>query len=107
MNNTICIDFDGVISNYSEIGTQITEQPIVGSIEAIRTLINDNYKVVICTARHESHLPLIKDMLKLWGLQDKFLELIEITKIKPNARIYIDDKGFRFTNWDDIVKLFN
>lgn len=105
MNNTICIDFDGVIFDYSEIQVAKTEQPITGSMQAIKTMIKEGYKVVICTARHESHLPAIKEMLQTWGLSETETNIIEVTNTKPNARMYIDDKAVRFTNWDDIMKL--
>lgn len=113
-NNVIAIDFDGVIHNDNKgfhDGT-IYGDPIEGSLEAIKRLAL-KYKIVIFTAKAKSDRPLIdgrggKFLVWQWLFKHGIAECIsEVTAEKPRAAIYIDDKGYRFEDWDSTIKFMD
>ena len=105
--NNVAIDFDGVIHNFDKgwhDGTCYGE-PLPGSINAIKSL-SKKYNIIIFTAKAKKNRPLVngktgvelvKEWLEKYGLID-FVS--EITSEKPRAKIYIDDNGYRFENWE-------
>ena len=105
--NNVAIDFDGVIHNFDKgwhDGTCYGE-PLPGSIDAIKSL-SKKYNIIIFTAKAKKNRPLVngktgvelvKEWLEKYGLTD-FVS--EITSEKPRAKIYIDDNGYRFENWE-------
>lgn len=105
--NNVAIDFDGVIHNFDKgwhDGTCYGE-PLPGSINAIKSL-SKKYNIIIFTAKAKKNRPLVngktgvelvKEWLEKYGLTD-FVS--EITSEKPRAKIYIDDNGYRFENWE-------
>ena len=109
--NNIAIDFDGVIHNFDKgwhDGTCYGD-PLPGSIAAIKSL-SKKYKIIIFTAKAKKNRPLVsgktglelvKEWLERYGLMDY---VNEITSEKPRAKIYIDDNGYRFENWEDTIK---
>tara|TARA_B100001059_G_C17811047_1_gene572272 strand:- start:888 stop:1286 length:399 start_codon:yes stop_codon:yes gene_type:complete len=111
---TIAIDFDGVIHNDSlgfHDGT-IYGDPIDGSLIAIKEL-SKNYKLIIYTCKANPKRPLIEskngiDLIWKWLDQHKITNYIDdVIWGKPNAIIYIDDKGYRFQNWHQTIKDLN
>jgi len=105
-SKNIAIDFDGVIHNDDKgfhDGTCYGD-PIPGSIEALKTLSNQ-YNIVIFTAKAKSDRPLVegktgKQHVESWLKKHDVLSCVkEITSEKPRAWIYIDDKGYRFSDW--------
>jgi hypothetical protein len=98
---TIAIDFDGVIHAYSQgwHDGDIYDDPVPGTKEAIKKLMNKGYKVVVFTARTD---------LEEIGVWLKYHDIVvdKITNTKPRAIAYIDDRGIRFTNWKDILNYF-
>ncbi len=107
MEKTICVDFDGVIHKYSEgykDGT-LYDAEMPGAGNAIRKLIGSGYEIVIFTARHTSQFKEIRTWLKKF-IGPVHTSKMKITNIKPPAIAYIDDRGIRFTNWEDMLKYF-
>lgn len=110
---TLAIDFDGVIHKYSlgwHDGT-IYDGPVDGAFQVIRALMGD-YTIVIHTSRD---IKQVRDWLKLQGFTAvasndiRFWEVsnaLLVTNMKPAAIAYIDDRAFKFTNWDDVLKEF-
>jgi len=105
--NNIAIDFDGVIHNFDKgwhDGTCYGE-PIPGALEAIKNL-SQNYKIIIFTAKAKPNRPLVQGKTGLTLVEewlkkhDIFKYVSEITSEKPRAQIYIDDRGYRFINWE-------
>lgn len=93
---TIAVDFDGVIHRYSK-GWQdgsIYDMPMSGVRKAL-TMLNKKFKIVIFSRRaaHQG----IKD-IKKW-LKINKIPYNRVTKVKPRARWYIDDRAIRFTTW--------
>ena len=109
--NQIAIDFDGVIHKNSKgyhDGT-IYDEPVEGSLEAIKKL-SKKYDIVIFTCKAKRDRPdvngktgvmLVDAWLEKHGIRDC---VKRITSEKPRAQIYIDDKGYRFENWNDTIK---
>lgn len=122
---TIAIDFDGVIHQYSKgwKDGSIYDPPIHGSFEIIARVLEAGHSVFIFSSRNPGQ---IKKWLKEWQLnlcdkEDYYLkrfstykitiipfwkkfwnerENIGITKKKLPAHVYIDDRGFKFENWE-------
>jgi len=104
----ICVDFDGVIHNYSGWkGEDVFEEPIEGSQQAIRDLQALGYRVILFTCRKDS--PPIRKWLKENGFT---FDGINTTKfnpqgtndMKPSAEWYIDDHAVKFSgSWMDTI----
>ena len=110
----VAIDFDGVIHKNSKgfyDGT-VYDEPIDGSIESIKRL-SKKYDVVIFSCKALPDRPLIKektgiDLIKEWlGNYDILKCVKEVTWEKPRAFLYIDDKGYRFENWEDTMNFIH
>ncbi len=105
----LAVDFDGVLFPYSEgykDGT-LYEGPMPGAVEAIKALVKSGYTYYVFTARmsfddHEKQ----EGNIAWWLGQHGFPTPLAITNRKMPAVAYIDDRGVRFTNWDDIRKLW-
>jgi len=105
------IDFDGVIHKCSKgyyDGT-IYDDPIEGSFEALQRLSKD-YTIIVntCKAKPDRGLVNGKTGTKLvWEWLEKHDMASFVSKVtseKPRARVYIDDKGVRFTGWSDALE---
>ena len=111
-NQVLCIDFDGVIHKSSKgfhDGT-IYDEPVEGTLEAIKELSNAGYEIIICTCKCTEGRPLIngKDGAQLiWEWLEKYniVQCVkDVTNIKPHAKYYIDDKAIRFENWKQTLE---
>ena len=100
---TIAVDFDGVVHAYSQgwQGGEIYDGPISGAIQALKTLSDRGYNLVISTAREDTEA--VEEKLKEWIGHDL---CFEVTNRKPIAIAYIDDRAVHFTNWNDILERF-
>lgn len=107
----IAIDFDGVIHNFDKgwyDGTCYGE-PLPGALEAIRKL-SESYTIIIFTAKAKPSRPLVNgktgtQLVKEWLEGHDVMKYVsEITSEKPRSKIYIDDKGYHFQNWEDTMK---
>tara|TARA_B100000902_G_scaffold148145_1_gene144958 strand:- start:364 stop:753 length:390 start_codon:yes stop_codon:yes gene_type:complete len=113
-NKVIAIDFDGVIHNdylgYND-GT-IYGEPIEGSIQSIKRL-SENYTLKIYSCKSNPNRPLVDEKTGtelIWEWLEKHGIKENISDVvwgKPNAVIYIDDKGYRFENWNDTIEQLN
>ena len=104
------IDFDGVIHNDNlgfHDGT-VYGEPIEGSLESIK-LLSEFFNIIIFTAKAKKDRPLIDgksgaELVEEWLLKHDVLKFVsDVTAEKPRALLYIDDKGFRFENWQDTM----
>jgi CMP-N-acetylneuraminic acid synthetase len=113
----LAIDFDGVVHNDCNgfyDGT-IYGEAIAGSIEAIKKL-SQKYNIIIHTCKARKDRPLVNNkageqLVREWldtnGLKGHYKQ---ITSQKPRSFLYIDDKGFRFSNWPqclEFIELLN
>lgn len=98
----IAIDFDGTICDRLGIPTIQWggyERPKDGSLEAVKYLLSLGHEIWIFTSN--PHLDLVEKWLEAYNFPK-----LEVTNIKKPAQVYIDDRGLRFTNWQDIRKYF-
>tara|TARA_R110002020_G_C16255781_1_gene770125 strand:+ start:122 stop:532 length:411 start_codon:yes stop_codon:yes gene_type:complete len=97
-NNTIAIDFDGVIHKYSK-GFQglynAYDPPMDGVEDALKKLKNDGYRLIIVSSRPVE--PIIK-WLKKYNLNTYF---DDVSNIKHPAKYYIDDHAIRFPKGEE------
>ena len=113
----LAIDFDGVVHTFDKgyyDGTCYGE-PIEGSLEAIREL-SKKYRIIIFTAKAKPSRPLVngktgEELVIEWLKDHDIIDCVsEVTAEKPRAFLYIDDKGYRFQNWQDtmlFMEMFN
>lgn len=107
-SKVLAIDFDGVIHKNSKgyyDGT-IYDDPVDGAIESIKEL-SKKYEIVIYSFKGHPNRPkidgkdgndLVWDWLEKYGIKSCVKDVVWG---KPNALIYIDDKGYKFQNWKD------
>ena len=107
----LAIDFDGVIHKSSKSfhdGT-VYDNPVDGVDEALKRLSKD-YTLIIYTCKANPERPLVnkKTGIELiWNWLQKYdldSYIDNIVYGKPNAKYYIDDKGIRFTDWNQSIK---
>lgn len=106
---TIAVDFDGVIHSYHR-GWQdgsIYGQPILGSIQALSTLMRD-HAVFVHTTREPSQVAgwieqsserVIRCTVRPVELFWEELGVLLVTNRKLPAVAYVDDRGIRFQSW--------
>lgn len=100
VEKAIAVDFDGVIHDYKNpIEGRRMGRPMKGAREALRFLKTLGYEIIIFSIwGDEKGKKTISDFMIYYELPfDK------ITNIKPQAEYYIDDKGIKFTSWEDVV----
>ncbi len=90
MKPRICVDFDGTVFDGSGI--------LAGCIEVL-TELRKTYSIAIFSAR-QSDAERVQ-MVKI--LDQHGVPYDEIMPIKPQAEIYLDDKGRQFQGWDKIT----
>lgn len=88
---TVALDLDGVLNpNLTE---SLTERPVPGANAFVRRLMSAGYDVVIFT--HRAVEPEGVDEVNQWLRKNDFPKL-PVTAVKPAARLYIDDRCYRF-----------
>jgi len=99
----VAIDFDGVLIEWHGFDKPDIEfgKPKKDAVEAVKRLTDLGYECYILTARHKRDWSAIKDWLKQYG----FPEMV-VGNRKMTAIAYIDDRGIRFTDWQDIYRYF-
>jgi len=108
MDGTIC-ETKKEGQNYSDV------LPLPGAIETLKKLKAEGHYIIIHSARNmaacnnnlgkiiANQAPIFIEWFKKYGV-----EYDELIFGKPLADIYIDDKGFKFENWNEIKnKLIN
>lgn len=107
----IVIDLDGVICPIKQPHQSYSElEPVAGAAESIRSLRACGHYVIIVTARNmATYQSNVGQVMKNIGqltfewLSRNGIEYDEIYFGKPNAEIYIDDRGIRFRGWSAIT----
>ena len=108
----IGIDFDGVIHKCSKgyhDGT-VYDDPIEGSLESLKTIKEMGYNIIIYSCKSRSDRPSVNgkngtEMIWEWLEKYNVKHLVtDVVSEKPRAICFIDDKGYRFENWEDTMK---
>ena len=95
---TVAIDFDGVIHAYSQGFKGLDnayDEPVPGTFEALTKLKSLGFQLKILSSRPA---PVIEDWLKKYGFDGL---ISEVSNHKFPATLYIDDRGFRFRDWNE------
>ncbi len=97
--NPICIDFEGVISEYDGWkDEEVLGKPMKGAKEFIEKIINSGLKYSIFTTR-----PI--DKIESWIKENYFPKPEIITYIKIKSPLYIDDRCIKFDgDFDKLIK---
>lgn len=93
---TVVFDFDGVIHSYTSgwHGAYVADDPVVPGIrEAIQSIRDAGYRVVVVSTRCAS--PEGRGTVRRY-LRDNGIEVDDVTKEKPPAIVYIDDRAICF-----------
>lgn len=98
---TLCLDFDGVIHPNEPHDAKLTAPPIEGAKEGVAEL-RKLARVVIQSARATSP----EGQQAVAGyLNSHGIDVDEVTGEKPVAKLYVDDRGLRFTgSWPALIK---
>ena len=98
---TLAVDFDGVIHKYSK-GFQgldnAYDPPMDGAREVLQRLKDKGYVLKIMSSRPAL---VIEEWLEKYEMSDLF---DTVSNSKFAATIYLDDRGFHFTNWENVEK---
>ena len=106
----LMVDLDGVLFPYSKgyyDGT-LYEGPIPGAVEALEKLVAAGFSYVVFTSRMsvtDDPVQPQSDIIQ-WLSENDFPAPEAITCEKMPAVAYIDDRGVRFTTWEDLRKLW-
>ena len=94
----ICVDFDGVLNNYKGYkGSDELYEPSTGAKEFLQKL-SEKYTIIILSARTPAK---IYDWLIKYDLSQY---VCDVTRTKPGAVAYIDDRALRFEgNYDKVL----
>lgn len=89
MKPFICIDFDGVLNNYTHYDNDDLFTPKIGAKEFLEKLSKE-FTIIILSARRYTKI------IKWLNEYDMLQYVDDVTSIKPPARVYLDDRGIQF-----------
>lgn len=92
----VAVDFDGVICDRDEL--------IPGTLAAMASLVDLGYRVVVHTLR--ARTPSGLERVIEW-LDERDVPYHEVTAIKPNAVVFVDDRALHFDNWGQALQDIN
>ncbi len=103
MKGVIAFDFDGVLAQYDGWkGIDVLGEPIQETIQAVRKLKEEGYKILIFTARVET--PKLREWLKdnnvPYDAINKNVPGIPYNTAKPFYHCIIDDRALHFNYYD-------
>lgn len=95
----IAIDFDGVIHDFlNPTEGRVMGPPIPGAKEAISHFLSLGWDITIFTCRGDNRAHIAS-----WLVYYRF-PFLPISFEKPQADVYLDDKGLRFDNWPAAIE---
>ena len=101
----IAIDFDSTTHNpFNRKKGYKMGAPIPGAVEAVQKLKRDGHTIIIFPTWADTE---VKRKAILDWLEYFEVPFDDITSTKPNADVYIDDRGYRFENWTDTLDFIN
>ncbi|MCH1569403.1 MAG: hypothetical protein L7U47_08320 [Alphaproteobacteria bacterium] len=96
----VAIDFDGTLfEDCGNIDVSFDEKrdlpPKNGADEVTCWLKDQGFEILIFTCRPDYHRAYLEDLMTRAGIAFDYI----LFYTKPRVDLYIDDKGFRFTDW--------
>ena len=113
---TIAVDLDGTILEmdwvqWAEKRMGYFGKPKPGAIEALTLLKNMGYKIIVHTCRTNVRMNPQYSLGTLWIMIENVLNYhkipfdeVWVETGKPIADYYIDDRGIKFENWEQVLK---
>ncbi len=90
----IAVDFDGVLHSYRGwSGAVPKDPPVPGAQDFLNHIMSLGFKVVIFSCRAEENEG--RTGIIQW-LKDNNFPDVPVTDVKPQAELYVDDRGYRF-----------
>lgn len=114
-NRIICLDFDGVLANYTEWkGEEVLGDANPEGVQLANMLYNNGFHVIVSTCRNNGQWKgidyrIVNRRIVSWLVKNglSFCELW-FEKGKPFALAYVDDRGVNFpANVGPAVEVFN
>lgn len=111
---TVCVDFDGVIADYSQgfKGEDVFGHPLTGAADVTHRMHDKGWKVIIFTTRRETHgLRSYLERNGIWydSINTNSDQPEGSNAGKPIADAYLDDRAIRFSDWQqaerDLMRL--
>jgi len=114
LGEIICLDFDGVLHSYTsgwKGAHVISDPPVPGAMGFVAALCSEFY-VHIYSSR--SHQPGGIEAMKEWlayclmeeGYDERLVETITFSTVKPPAKVSLDDRAIQFTGkWPSLSEL--
>lgn len=94
----IAVDFDRVIHDVDHpIPGRTMGPPMPGAQEALLQMKRDGHLIIIFSVKGDRP-GLIQNWMEYWSIPYD-----HITRIKPDADVFIDDKAVKFVSWKDLV----
>lgn len=93
---TLAVDFDGVLHDPTNVtpGHRMG-LPCKGALEAMGALRRRGYRLIIFTT---NRIEPVTNWLTYFGVP-----FDQVTNTKPEAEVYIDDRGLRHTSWTETM----
>ena len=85
------------------------DKPIDGSLEAIEKIYKMGYNIIIFSCKSRTDRPSVNgktgtEMVWEWLEKYKIKDYVsDVVSEKPRACLFIDDKGYRFENWQNTI----
>ena len=107
----LCIDIDGTLCRFRENGEGYGDvTPLPGAVEKMKSFKAAGHYLILLTARHmgttggNTGLAVARQGKTLFDwLARHDIPYDELWFGKPQADLYIDDNGYRFTGWGEIA----
>lgn len=99
----VCVDFDDtIIDNDSDSETYL--QPLPGAVDALRTLRDEGYRVIVWSARSSpawgDNAAKVEEMRRILREHDIPHDEVDVgDKGKRPCLLYIDDNAVHFRSW--------
>lgn len=105
---TICVDFDGVIADYSNgfQGADVFGKPLPGAADKIQQLKAKGCKIIVFTTRKNTpalQKYLVSNNVPFDEINSNSDQPEGSNPGKPIADVYLDDRAIRFKNWNQAV----
>ncbi len=101
-HNTLCSDL------IAEFGNERAIRPVEGVAEGIQRLIDAGWYIDIYSGRSKTldGRDFMRGYFKAYlpSLEEHFVsDRIALPEHKPTAKIYVDDRGFKFNGWHELT----
>lgn len=89
----IAVDYDGVLNDQNPDPGRKLGRPLPGALETMTGWANEGHTLIVHTVRGDDPAH-VEDWLRYFGIP-----FHTVTRVKPNADVFLDDKALRFHSW--------